>query len=161
MRSVSSLVMAATLARSSGRARHRAGRLVKLGVERVDRVAVPVEHVLDRLANGPASVLWLCVELLVGETEQRGDELGARRVIVGEQRRQISATPALQEVKLVANAPHLPGVLLLVEDVVHQQIARGPAPSAAVAAWLLEILLGQVVEDVERLVERILKTSDD
>src|SRR5207249_1815528 len=88
MRSVSSLVMAATLARTSGRAGHGAGRLSKLGVERVDGVAIAVEDVLDRFAGGPA-------------------------------------------------------------------------PGAAVAAGLLEIVLRQVVENLERLVERILKTSND
>jgi hypothetical protein len=55
----------------------RAGRSLKLGVERVDRVAIPVEHVLDRLADGPADGLGLRVQLVVGQAEQGGDELGA------------------------------------------------------------------------------------
>src|SRR5437773_1896503 len=124
-------------------------------------ISIAVEDVLDRFADGPAAVFGLGVELVGGQTEQRGDELGARRVVVGEQGRQVLVAPARQELELVADAPDLPGVLLLVEDVVYQQIARGPAPGAAVAAGLLEIVLRQVVENLERLVERILKTSND
>src|SRR5262249_10922322 len=74
---------------------------------------------------------------------------------------QILVAPTRQQLELVTHAPDLPGVLLLVKDVVDEQIARRSAACAAVATGLLETLLGQVVEDREGLVEGILKTLDD
>ncbi len=120
-----------------------------------------MEHVVDRLPDGPAPVLRLGVDLRVGEPEERGDELSARDVVVGQELGEIPVAPALQEIELVAHAPDLSGVLLLVKDVVDEEVTRAATPGAAVGARLREILLGEVVERLQRLVERCLETLDE
>jgi hypothetical protein len=97
--------------------------------------------VLDRPAHAPVATREAGIQLLVGEPKQGRDELRTRQVGVHQERAQVRVPPPLQQAELVADAPDLAGVLLLMKDVVHQQVTRRAAASARAAARLLQVLL--------------------
>jgi len=77
--------------------------------------------------------------------------------MVDQERVQTRIAPTLQLTQFVANIPHLTCVLLFVKDVVHQQVPSRATAGAGVPARLLQVVLRQVVEHIQRLVERLLQ----